>query len=153
MEWKWPVVKYEHIKLKPRICVLFLFLCLTWTVNVLLSCHLGWMNRRRFCLKKGGSQEDISVITIMFCFNEFAFTVQVKHNKKLSYRRGTARCVVSIEILPFATQQCRNYLYDKSWPNRWYEVGDLVGGNVSWTMCTQHNAIESVWRLPLSEVS
>ena len=49
--------------------------------------------------------------------------------KKLSYRRGTARCVVSIEILPIATQQCRNYLYDKSWPNRWYEVGNLVGGN------------------------
>ena len=34
--------------------------------------------------------------------------------KKLSYRRGTARCVVSVEILPVATQQCRNYLYDKS---------------------------------------
>jgi len=35
-------------------------------------------------------------------------------NKKLSCRRGTARCVVSVEILPVATQQCRNYLYDKS---------------------------------------
>ena len=35
-------------------------------------------------------------------------------SKKLSYRRGTARCVVSAEILPVATQQCRNYLYDKS---------------------------------------
>ena len=33
--------------------------------------------------------------------------------KKLSYRRGTARCVVSIKILPVAMQQCRNYLYDK----------------------------------------
>ena len=55
--------------------------------------------------------------------------VHTNYYKKLSYRRGTARCVVSIEILPFATQQCRNYLYDKSWPNRWYEVGDLVGGN------------------------
>ena len=33
---------------------------------------------------------------------------------ELSYRRGTARCVVSIEILPIATQQCRNYSYDKS---------------------------------------
>ena len=55
--------------------------------------------------------------------------VLAKPNKKLSYRRGTARCVVSIEILPIATQRCRNYLYDKSWPNRWYEVGDLVGGN------------------------
>ena len=27
---------------------------------VLLSCHLAWMNRRRFCLQKGGSQEHIS---------------------------------------------------------------------------------------------
>ena len=58
-------------------------------------------------------------------------------NKKLSYRRVTARCVLSVVILPVATQQCGNYLYDKSWPNRWYEVGGLVGGNVSWTMCTQ----------------
>ena len=59
------------------------------------------------------------------------------HNKKLSYRRGTARCIVSIEILPIATQKGRNYLYDNSWPNRWYEVGDLVGGNAWSTMCTQ----------------
>jgi len=36
-------------------------------------------------------------------------------DKKLSYYRGTARCVMSVEILPVATQQCRNYLYDKSW--------------------------------------
>jgi len=35
-------------------------------------------------------------------------------NKKLSDRRGTARCVVSVETLPIATQPCRNYLYDKS---------------------------------------
>ena len=27
----------------------------------------------------------------------------VSQNKKLSYRRGTARCVVSVEILPIAT--------------------------------------------------
>ena len=27
-------------------------------------------------------------------------------DKKLSYRPGTARCVVSVEILPVATQQC-----------------------------------------------
>ena len=37
------------------------------------------------------------------------------YNKKLSYRQGTARCVVSVEILPVATQQWRNDLYDKSW--------------------------------------
>jgi len=36
-------------------------------------------------------------------------------DKKLSYRWGTARCVASVEILPTATQQCRNYSYDKSW--------------------------------------
>ena len=27
-------------------------------------------------------------------------------NMKLIYRRGTARCVVTVEILPIATQQC-----------------------------------------------
>jgi len=57
--------------------------------------------------------------------------------KKLSYRRVTARCILSVVILPIAMRQCRNYLYDKSWPNWWYEVGGLVGGNVSWTMCTR----------------
>ena len=38
----------------------------------------------------------------------------VMDNKKLSYRRETARWVVSVEILLVATQQCRNYLYNKS---------------------------------------
>jgi len=32
----------------------------------------------------------------------YSLTIDV--NKKLRYRRGTARCVVSIEILPTATQ-------------------------------------------------
>ena len=35
-------------------------------------------------------------------------------DKKLSYRRVTARCVLSVVILPITSQQCRNYLYDKS---------------------------------------
>jgi len=35
-------------------------------------------------------------------------------NKKLSYRQWTVRRVLSVEILPIAKQQCRNYLYDKS---------------------------------------
>ena len=61
----------------------------------------------------------------------------MREDKKLSYRGGTARCVLSVVILPIATQQCRYYVYDKSWPYWWYEVGDLVKGNVSWTMCTQ----------------
>ena len=38
----------------------------------------------------------------------------LKFYKKLSYRRVTARCVLSVVILPIAMQQCRNYLYDKS---------------------------------------
>ena len=33
-------------------------------------------------------------------------TIASRGNKKLSYRRGTALCVVSVEILPIATQQC-----------------------------------------------
>ena len=78
--WKWPVVKYKHIKIhvKPRICVLYM-LFLTWTVNANLSkqniivikeivfcCHFGWMNKRWFCLQKTGSQEHIYLISIMF---------------------------------------------------------------------------------------
>ena len=51
-------------------------------------------------------------------------------NKKLSYRQRTARCVMSVEILPVATQQSRNYLYDKSWTNRSYEVGWLRWADV-----------------------
>ena len=35
---------------------------------------------------------------------------RLKEDKKLSYRRVTARCVLSVVILPIATQQCRNYL-------------------------------------------
>ena len=79
----------------------FFFVCLTWTVNAnslkqntvvikqICFSYLGLMNRRRFCLQKGGSQEHISLITIMFCFNEFAFTDQVKHK------------INSIQILDF----------------------------------------------------
>ena len=49
-------------------------------------------------------------------------------HKKLSYRRGTARCAASVEILPVATQQCTNYLYD--------EVMKLEG--YSGPMCNKH---------------
>ena len=40
--------------------------------------------------------------------------LKVLRYKKLSYRRVTARCVLSVVILPITTQVCRNYLYDKS---------------------------------------
>jgi len=42
------------------------------------------------------------------------FWGSVQEAQALSYRRVTARCVLSAVILPIATQQCRNYLYDKS---------------------------------------
>ena len=55
------------------------------------------------------------LLTLSQQFNKLTYYSLLHHtnvNKKLSYRRGTAWCVVSIEILPIATQQCRNYLYD-----------------------------------------
>ena len=60
------------------------------------------------------------------------FCAALSQNKKLSYRRGTARCVVSVEILPIATQQCRNYLYDKSW--------------TKYQLSRQNRAVDSAWR-------
>ena len=71
----------------------------THVQKMVLSCHLGWMNRRRSCLQKCGSQEHISLITIIFSFNEFAFTVQVKHK------------INSIQILGY---DCIYVFYD--WP-------------------------------------
>ena len=39
----------------------------------------------------------------------FLATATAQHiTQQLSYRRRTARCVVSVEILPTATQQSRN---------------------------------------------
>jgi len=35
----------------------------------------------------------------------------IKRNKKLSYRRGTARCVVSVEILPIIIIIIVNSIY------------------------------------------
>ena len=83
-------------------------------------------------------------LLISYCLSHgyckpMSHVLTTSRNKKLSYRRVTARCVLSVVILPITTQQCINYFHDKSWPNWWYEVGGLVGGNVSlsWTMCTQ----------------
>jgi len=68
------------------------------------------------CLSLGKICQDIFRLSFgVFCclsptYSSFGnWTGKVVKNKKLSYRRGTTRCVVSVEILPFATQQCRNY--------------------------------------------
>ena len=39
-------------------------------------------------------------------FGHFRDILGVNIYKKLSYRRGTAQCVVSVKISPTATQQC-----------------------------------------------
>ena len=49
-------------------------------------------------------------LTVVFVLGRFPGVL----NKELRYRRGTAQSVMSIQILPIAMQQCRNYLYDKS---------------------------------------
>ena len=57
--------------------------------------------------------ETCSSIRKLELSNTMRYTLVLTY-KKLSYRRWTARCVVSVKILPIATLQCRNYLYDKS---------------------------------------
>jgi len=77
----------------------------------------------------------------------FCLQLPSELNKKLSYRRGTARFVVSIEILPIAMQQCRNYLYDKSMVWSWrFSRRQCVIDNV-------HSTMTRPSRLPLSQVS
>ena len=65
-------------------------------------------------LIRSGQSENARTQVALLAETDFLAGVDSLLYKKLSYRRGTARCVVSIEILPIATQQCRNYLYDKS---------------------------------------
>ena len=60
-------------------------------------------------------------------------TTPVK-DKKLRYRWGTARCTVSVEMLSTATQQCRNYLYDKLWKKIKVMKSEGYGG----AMCNKH---------------
>ena len=52
-------------------------------------------------------------VCLFVCLPVCLSVTMITKYKKLSYRRGSTRCIVSIEILPIATQQCRNYLYDK----------------------------------------
>jgi len=77
------------------------------------------MNGRRFGLQKGGSQEHISLLTIIFCFNEFAFTVQVKHKLNSTQILGVIliclyfttghfhTCVLCKECSLFPSRLCR----------------------------------------------
>jgi len=70
-------------------------------------------------------QRSLSWHPIFCLLNPHLFITLYLH-KKLSYCRGTVWCAMSVEILPTATQQCRNHLYDKSWTNWHYEVADIT---------------------------
>ena len=78
-------------------------------------------NQRLSWLVKIAERRIICLLVICTCHSS---------NKKLSHRRGTAWCVVSVETLPIAMQHCRNYLYEKSWTNRSYEVRGLQWDSV-----------------------
>jgi len=82
---------------------------------------VGWLGSRVISVLDSGaegpefkSQPRRCPVTVLDKLFTPIVPLFTKQHKNLSYRRGTARCVVSIEILPIATQQCRNYLYDKS---------------------------------------
>jgi len=84
--WKWPVVKDKHIKIKPTICVLFVFdldgkckfikkqniIVIKEICSWLPPCLDHWMNRRRFCLQKG----DVSQYLINCAFLSFFWGCQ-----------------------------------------------------------------------------
>ena len=73
--------------------------------NDTLDSRLGLVVRQIshvHAVERAGAHADHVLLTEAAC---------ATRDKKLNYRRGTARCVVSVKILPTATQQCRNYLY------------------------------------------
>jgi len=102
----------------------------SWALNVY---KWIWHTRKTF-LPAIGRKLHIYILNFqdLTTLHSFLRVLEVHpHFPLVSLNWVTARCVLSVVILPITTQQCKNYLYDKSWPNRWYQVGGLVGGNVS----------------------
>jgi len=79
--WKWPVVKDKHIKIKRRICLLFVFdldseckfinnkIMVIKEKNMLLAAALrGWMDGRRFCFAEIATVENIFFNHRNVCF-------------------------------------------------------------------------------------
>ena len=68
--------------------------------NAIFAATVGWMSNFVFLL-------DAAIYLLVALLSMYvADTVLASTCKKLSYRRGTARCVVLVEMLPVATQQC-----------------------------------------------
>jgi len=81
-----------------------------------LGVNEHWQQMKRIMME---TAQDICGMTKSPCRHKETWwwneeVAEAVRDKKLSYHRGTARCVVLVEILPNATQQCRKYLYDKS---------------------------------------
>jgi len=73
-----------------------------------LGCHLSVDKISSYSSNQSGSVEHISLITIMFCSNEFAFTVQVKH--KINSRPTQILGFISI-CLYFTTDHFHTCMY------------------------------------------
>ena len=104
----WRLVdKFRQLVVNPHVIRVVTYLCV-WAagrLHVRLAVCLACVNAAAVTARTACATADVP---------DAEQTQIAPSNKKLSYRRGTARCVMSIEILPIATQQCRNYLYDKS---------------------------------------
>ena len=65
------------------------------------------------------------------CKTNLYYVIKNRQKAQLSLRdRAMHRVSLNLANYHATTQECRNYLYDKSSPYRCYEVGALVGGNV-----------------------
>jgi len=76
-----------------------------------LTVYIVWTELSRRKMSPTSAAVHAAVTVLFLSWTVFMLHVNSKPNKKLSYRRVTARCVVSVEILPVAMQQCKNYLY------------------------------------------
>jgi len=65
-----------------------------------------------------------------YMYGPIIVTIDAVNGQEAQLSPRDRAMLVSVEILPIATQQCRNYLYDKSWTNRSYGVGRLKWADV-----------------------
>jgi len=114
--WKWPVVKYKHIKIKPRICVLFI-LRLTWTVNanllkqniVVIKEICSWLplfckqvKISSYSSRQTGSQEHTSLMTNVLFSGVLCQSPDVKlcGRIKTKNKKKTNKLRINLNMLP-----------------------------------------------------
>jgi len=109
--WKWPVVKYKHIKIKQRICILFI-LCLTLTVNA------NWFKQNIIVIKQNVLGCHLSVKQNLLLFvqprwqTDRQATLHLYHQGTACSRlRGVHRCS--------HRSRCRCLRHSSRWYNDW----------------------------------